>query len=256
MKLNRWNYYIDLITVLTQKEIKIRYKNSILGYLWSILNPLAMALIFFFAFKKVLKVQIEDYTYFLICGLFPWQWFINSVSLSTNALIGNSTLIKKVNFPRQFIPLAVVLNDAVHFILSLPVVIFFGFYYKIYPNLSWIYGVPLLFFSQFILIFGLSLFVSALNLFFRDLERIVNIGIMLLFYATPIFYTMKFVPEKYKKILLFNPLVFLIENWRNVLMRGYLDFYKYGINLVYNLLLFLICFYIFKKLSHKFAEVL
>lgn len=249
-------YYIDLITVLTAKELKVRYKNSVLGYFWSIFNPLAMALVFFFAFKKVLKIQIENYTFFLICGLFPWQWFCNSITASTMILIGNASLIKKLNFPRHFIPLATVLNDAVHFILSFPVIFGFAFYYKIYPTFTWIYGIPLLLVSQFLITFGLSLFVSALNLFFRDLERLVNIALMILFYSTPIFYSINLVPEKYRKLLFLNPMVDLIENWRNVLMKGFLDFSVYTTNFFQNFLIFLICFYIFKKLSYKFAEVL
>ena len=249
-------YYIDLITILTVKELKIRYKNSFLGYLWSLLNPLAMALVFFFAFKKVLKIQIPHYTFFLICGLFPWQWFNNSVLIGTNVFIGNAPLIKKLNFPRCFTPLATVCNDLLHFIVSLPVILIFAFYYKIYPSLAWIYGIPLLISSQFFLTYGVSLFCSSLNLFFRDLERLINILIMLLFYATPVLYSLNLVPNNYKKWLFLNPMVPLIENWRNVFMKGNVDFYLYCLSLIYNILIFLVCFLVFKKLSYKFAEVL
>jgi len=102
-------HYIDLITVLTQKEMKVRYKSSFLGYIWSIANPLAFAFVFFIAFKVVMKIQMKDYTLFLITGLFPWQWFSNSVNMSSGMFLGNASIIKKVNFPRNIIPLAMVL---------------------------------------------------------------------------------------------------------------------------------------------------
>ncbi len=249
-------YYFDLVSVLITKELKVRYKNSVLGFFWSILNPLSMALIFLFAFKKVLKIPIENYTFFLICGLFPWQWFSNSIMVSTNILLANATLIKKINFPSYIIPLVSVLNDMVHFMMSIPIIIGFALFYKILPTTAWIYGIILLAVSQFFLTLGISLFISSLNLFFRDLERIVSIGITILFYGTPIFYDINFVPEKYKFFLIINPLAGIIENWRNIFMKNFIDFPLYEKNLIYNLLIFILGFLIFKRLSYKFGEIL
>ena len=96
-------YYRDLIFELLRKEIKVRYKNNILGYAWSILNPLAQALVFFVAFQYIFKVKIENYVLFLILGLFPWQWFLNSVVASSVSMISNANLIKKTVFPREYI---------------------------------------------------------------------------------------------------------------------------------------------------------
>src|SRR3989304_4621165 len=122
-------HYIDLITVLTQKEIKVRYKSSIFGYLWSIGHPLAFAFVFFIAFKVVMKIQIEGYVLFLIAGLFPWQWFSNSVNASPIIFLGNASMIKKVNFPRNIIIFTMVLQDLIHFVLSIPVIVLFIFIY-------------------------------------------------------------------------------------------------------------------------------
>jgi len=249
-------YYFDLISVLTAKELKVRYKNSILGYFWSVLNPLSMALIFLFAFKKVLKIPIENYTFFLICGLFPWQWFSNSVMVSTNILLANATLIKKINFPSYIIPLVSVLNDMIHFMMSIPIILGFALFYKILPTATWIYGILLLTISQFLLTLGISLFISSLNLFFRDLERIVNIGVTILFYGTPIFYEMNFVPQKYKSFIIINPLAGIIENWRNLFMKNFIDFPLFWKNFAYNVIIFFLGFLIFKKLSYKFGEIL
>ena len=215
-----------------------------------------MALIFLFAFNKVLKIPIEDYTYFLICGLFPWQWFANSLLVSTNVLISNATLIKKLAFPRYIIPLAAVLNDTTHFILSVPIVIIFSIYYDHFPSFSWLYGISILLISQFLLTFGLCLFISSLNLFFRDLERIVSIGLTILFYGTPIFYNSSFVPEKYRFLLIINPLSGIIENWRNIFMKNFIDFSTFWINFFYSLIIFVVGIIVFSKLSDRFAEVI
>jgi len=249
-------YYLDLILVLLVKELKVRYKNSYLGYFWSLLNPLAMALIFYFAFKVIMKVPIENYSFFLITGLFPWQWFSNSVGSSPGFLIGNASLIKKVNFPVYFIPLTNVLNDAVHFLLTIPVIIAFGLLFSKFPSLVWFLGIPLWFFAQFLLTYGLALLISSINLFFRDLERLVMVFILILFYATPVFYDITLVPEKYKKLIFLNPVSGIIIGWRDVFMKGTFDFKFYCFYLFYSLILFIFCFYVFKKLSYKFAEVL
>lgn len=251
-----FTYYRDLILVLTAKEIKVKYKNSLLGYVWSVLNPLCLAIVFYFAFKFVMKIPLENFTLFLVSGLFPWQWFSNSVSSSSTVFIGNASLIKKVNFPRYFIPLATVFNDAFHYIVSLPVIFGFVLFYKITPSFTWIYGIPLLVLSQFFITYGCALALSSLNLFFRDLERLVVIALTILFYLTPIIYDISLVPDKFKSYFLFNPLFGIMEGWHNLFLKGYIDWPLYFISLFQSLTIFAVGFLIFKKLSWKFAEVL
>jgi lipopolysaccharide transport system permease protein len=199
-------YYKDLVVVLTQKELKVRYKRSFFGYLWSIANPLALALVFFIAFKIFMKIPIENYTLFLIAGLFPWQWFLNSVNSSATVFIGNATLIKKMHFRHEVLVVATILNDMLHFLLSIPVIILFLFIYGMQPSIMWLVGIPALLIVQFIITMGFSLAVSALNLFFRDIERIVFIFTSLMFYMTPIIYSEEMVPAEYRTLILSNPL--------------------------------------------------
>ena len=253
--MRKLEYYIDLIQVLTLKEIKVRYKNSILGYLWSILNPLSLALVFYFAFKFVMKIKIENFALFLICGLFPWQWFSNSISASAGFLLANASLIKKVNFPKCFIPLSGVLNDTFHFLASLPVIFGFLFLYHFYPTFTWIYGIPLMILPQLLITYGGALIVSSVNLFFRDLERLIIIALNIIFYLTPIIYDISFVPERYRKFFLINPLYGIIENWRNIFMKGYIDWELYLISLIQAIFICLTGLFIFNKLSYRFAEV-
>lgn len=256
MRQHSIEYYRDLVIALTQKELKVRYKRSFLGYLWSVANPLALALVFFVAFKVVMKIQIENYTLFLISGLFPWQWFSNSVNSSAMVFVGNASLIKKVNFRREVLVIAMVLNDMLHFILSIPVIVIFIFVYGIKPSPLWLIGIPLLLITQFIITFGLSIAISTINLFFRDIERIVFIFTTLMFYLTPIIYSENMVPDKYKSLILLNPLSLLMISWRNLFIKGTMDFKSVTLAFVYSLLLVAIGYLIFRKLRWRFAEVL
>jgi lipopolysaccharide transport system permease protein len=256
MRQHSLEYYRDLVVVLTQKELKVKYKRSFLGYFWSVANPLALALVFFIAFKIVMKIQIENYTLFLISGLFPWQWFSNSVNSSVMVFVGNASLIKKVNFRREVLVVATVLNDMLHFILSIPVIVIFIFLYGMKPSLLWLVGIPLMLIIQFIITFGFSVAISAINLFFRDIERIVFIFITLMFYLTPIIYSEDMVPDKYKSLILLNPLSLLMMSWRKLFMNGTLSFKDLALTFIYSLIIAVVGYIIFRKLRWRFAEVL
>lgn len=250
-------YYRDLIYVLTQKEIKVKYKNNLLGYLWSIGHPLAFAVVFFVAFKVVMKIQMEDYSLFLIAGLFPYQWFSNSVTASPVVFIANASLIKKVNFPRHIIPFTTVLQDMLHFILSIPVILLFLFIFGKSPSLSWLYGIPLLLCIQFLMTYGFSLILSSINLFFRDLERLTGIFMTLLFYFTPIIYPEDMIPAGYRYIINLNPLSPLMISWRNLFLYGRVELTYLLVALAYGLAAFVFGYFVvYRKLSWKFAEVL
>ena len=249
-------HYLDLIIVITQKELKSKYKNNVLGYFWSIAHPLAFALVFYIAFKIVIKIPLQDYMVFLISGLFPWQWLATSVGTAPTVFLANVSIIKKVNFPRNIIPLTIVLQDMIHFVLSIPVIVLFMLIYDITPGWIWLVGIPLLLIIQFIFIYGIALAISSLNLFFRDLERLTGIFITLAFYFTPIIYPETMIPAKYVKLVNLNPLTPLMVSWRNLFLHNQLDFMQLTISLSYALLFLAIGLIIYKKLSWKFAEVL
>ena len=256
--LSKWMQYnlIDLVIVLTQKEMKVRYKSSFLGYFWSIGHPLAFAFVFFIAFKIVMRIEMENYALFLIAGLFPWQWFSNSVNMSPMVFLGNASIIKKINFPRDIIPFTTVLQDMIHFLLSIPVIVLFLFIYQKSPSLSWLYGIPLLLIIQFLITFGVSLVVSSVNLFFRDLERLTSIFVTLFFYFTPIIYPETMIPETYKPLINLNPLAPLVISWRNLFLKGALDPSYLLMSLLYAILVFALGYQVYRKLSWRFAEIL
>jgi len=248
--------YRDLIVVLTQKEMKVRYKSSVFGYCWSVAHPLAFAFVYYIAFKIIMRIQMEDYTLFLIAGLFPWQWFSSSVGAAPTIFLANASTIKKVNFPRNIIPLTTVLQDMIHFLLSMPVIIVFIFIYHRTPSLSWLYGIPLLLAIQLTMTYGAALFVSSINLFFRDFERMTSILITLVFYCTPIIYPETMIPEKFRALIYFNPLSPVMVSWRNLFIHGTLDPAAVAMGFAYSLVFLAAGTLVYRKLSWKFAEVL
>jgi len=248
--------FVDLVIALTHKELKVRYKRSVLGYLWSVANPLALALVFYVAFKIVMKINIPNYTLFLISGLFPWQWFSTSVNSSALVFIGNAALIKKVDFRREVLVVASIMDDMLHFLFSVPVIVIFLYIYGNHPHLSWIVGLPCYITIQFIITFGFSLLISSINLFFRDLERLVFIFITLLFYITPVIYPEEMIPEKYRSFFLLNPLSDLIVGWRLLFIEGIFDYKRAVTAFVYSLIVLGLGYLVFNKLKWKFAEVL
>lgn len=249
-------YLLDLLIVITNKDLKVRYKSSIFGYLWSIANPLLFAMIYYFIFKMVMRVQIPNYTVFLITGLFPWQWFASTATNSLFAFISNAQIIKKTVFPRSVIPLSNVMMEGLHFLCTIPVITVFLFVYGMSPSLSWIWGIPLLALGQIIITFGFALIFSTLNLFFRDLERFVGLAIMLFFYCTPILYDSSMIPKQFTWIVNYNPLANLIVLWRDLFMNGAIDYMNVLSLYSSGILVFVIGVIIFNKLKFKFAEIL
>lgn len=249
-------YLFDLATVITEKELKVRYKSSFFGYLWSIANPLLFAMIYYFIFKLIMRVQIPNYTVFIITGLFPWQWFASSTSNSLFSFLANAQIIKKTVFPRSVIPMSNVLMECLHFLCTIPVIIVFLYIYNMYPSWDWIWGIPLIGFAQIMLMLGVALTLSTLNLFFRDLERFITLGIMLLFYCTPILYSGDMIPEQYRWLIDYNPLANMILSWRDLFMNNTVNYNDIAKLYGYGIVSVLIGSAIFNKLKYRFAEIL
>lgn len=249
-------YQKDLLIELIKKEIKIRYKNSYLGYLWSVMNPLFMALIFYFVFQTVMRIDVPHYNLFLVSGLFVWQWLTNSFSLGTMLFVGNAGLIKKVRFERHYLAIAMIFSEGFNFVFSIPVIIGFMLYYGMTPSVMWLVGFPLLFIITAFFIYGWGLLLGSINLFFRDLERIVGIFMMLMFYATPVMYPENKIPKGYEFLLEWNPFSSFVIMWRELFMHGVLDFEYILRASMFSALFFIIGILVYNKLKYKFAELI
>lgn len=154
---NKLQRKIDLLWILTRKDIILQYKRTSLGILWSLLNPILLAFVFYIAFNIILGVQIPNFPLFILSALFPWTWFSTSVSASTVSLISNKSLIKKFPFPKHYLLIASVLSQGIHFVFSLPIIIILVYIYGKHVDIIWLIGIPILLTIQFIIIIGLSL---------------------------------------------------------------------------------------------------
>ncbi|HEY9302579.1 MAG TPA: ABC transporter permease [Trichocoleus sp.] len=251
-----WENYRDLLIVLVQKELKVRYNNKAIGYLWSIASPLTSALVYYIALQVFMRIQIPDYALILLSGIFPWQWLSNAIGSSPNLFIGNAGIIKKVNFPRNIVLLCSVLNHMIHFLISIPVLLFFILLFHHTPTLDWLYGIPILTAIQLVLVYGIGIFLATINLFFRDLERLTSILLNFIFYFTPILYPLEQIPETYLKFIWLNPFAPLIVAWRELFLYGNFDALNAFYSLIYAIVFFFLGQFTYRKLSWKFAELI
>ena len=248
---------IDLLLMMTQKQITLQYKRTYLGILWSLVNPLLLALIFYIAFTIVLKIKKEDFSLFLLSGLFPWTWFLNSVSASTVSLIANKGLIKKFPFPKHFLLASGILSESVHFLFSIPIILILAYYYGKSANMLWLVGIPILFITQFIITMGVSLAVSVINVYFRDFQFIVSFLLNLLFWLTPIIYQFETVPERYRFFFLYlNPLTPLIGSWRELFMLNTLHWNWIIMAILGSIVIFMLGLLIFQRFNRRLDEIL
>lgn len=252
----KWRWYLDLLRVLVRKELNVRYKGNALGYMWSVLNPLANAYIFYVVFGIMLRMNVPHFIVLLLAALFPWQAFSNSIMESTTTFLANPTLVKKIAFPRAAIPLVVNAQNYVHLLLSFPIYLAFMFYEGLYPGWNWLWGIPALLLLTFISSYGISLLFGTLNVFFRDLRNLVGIFIQLAFFGTPIMYVLSAVPESYMWVFKVNPIAPLFICWRSMLVESSVQM-EWFMPAVGYAILFVICGYlVFHFLKFRFAEVI
>lgn len=249
--------YRDLIVQLVTKEFKVRYKSTLLGYVWSILNPLAFTLVYYYVFRVVARFEMEEmpFSLFLVTGLFPWQWFQNSLTAANGFFLNNASLIKKVNFPRSFLVLTGVLNDLVHFLVSVPVIAGFMLALGRTPSFSWIWQIPLMVSVQFALTYGIALVISTANVFFRDLERLIGIFLMLWFFLTPIVYPPDQVPTHLRWLLEVNPVAFLAACWRGILIHGEMPWAAFARTAIWAAFVAAVGTLYYRRFQWRFAEV-
>lgn len=222
-ELFRYRYLLQNLVV---RDLKVRYKNSILGVLWSLLNPLLMMVVFSLVFGVLSNNDIRQYSVFFLVGLMPWNFFSNSVMGGTNSITGNSSLVKKVYFPREVLPLSSVLSSLVNFFIALIVLVVFLYASGLGLTTHAIWVVPLLL-TQLIFTLGLCLFLSSLHVFYRDIMMILDVVMLAWFFLTPIMYPLsqfgqsvtllgaQFVPAQVMRWV--NPMASIIDGYRTVL---------------------------------------
>jgi len=248
--------YWDLFLILVEKEITLKYKRTYIGFVWSLLNPIFTAIIYFLAFSVFMRFKMDNYALFLLSALFPWNWFSASVLMSVNTLTGNTGLIKKVIFPKHFLVLSLIAGQLITMLFAIPVLAAILIYGGGMPGIQWLYGIPILIIIQFMIVSGISMAIAMVNAFFRDLEYITGVVMNMLFWVTPIIYPLSSIPEKFRMILSLNPMMYVIQSWRDLIMTNTINWQYIGISAVSAIIFFLAGLFIFEKLSFKLDEVI
>jgi ABC-type polysaccharide/polyol phosphate export permease len=211
--------YRDLLFNLVATELKVKYRGSVLGFVWSLLNPLALILVYSLAFRYIMRIQIEHFPVFLITGLLPWSFFASSASASTVSLMNSAGLLKKVYFPREIIPAATVFFNFVQMMLAL--IVFLPSLLLLRGSVPWtLIYYPGVLALQVLFVTGVALGLSALTVIFRDLRHLTEIGLTMLFWLTPIIYPLSMAPPKLQAVLAFNPMTSFVSSYQDLAYWG------------------------------------
>ena len=246
--------YRELLKTSISKDIRGKYKNSVLGIIWSFLNPLLQIAVYAIVFPLIMKSSLPNYTVFLCCGLIPWNFFSAAISRTSFTMIENGNIIKKVFFPREILPISVTTSEAINFIISTIIILAFVLGYGMGIS-KFIIFYPIVLLVQYFLLIGISFIVSSVTVYFRDLQHFISIALQLLFYATPIVYAPDSIPVDFQWILQYNPMTYIINAYRDIFYYQQMpDFVSLGMVLVGSLIFCVIGYLIFNKLQRRFAE--
>ncbi len=250
----------ELIGMWTFREIRVRYKQSLLGAAWAVLQPLAMMLMFTVVFSRIARIE-TDYPYpiFSYSAVLPWTLLATSVSFGVNSLINNMNLVTKTYFPREILPLGVIGSALFDFVVASSIFVILMIYYQIPVNINFLW-IPVFLVIQIILMLGIILLGSALTVFYRDVRYVVPLAIQLWFYATPIIYPISLVEENLPQLRTFyalNPMVGIVESYRDVILEGVPpNFTDLGLAAAMSIVLFVVAYYVFKRLEVLFNDLI
>lgn len=248
--------YRELLKTNVKKEIRGKYKGSWLGVLWTFLNPLLMLGVYAFVFPYILRVNVDNYTIFMIVALIPWNFFTTAVQTGAGCVVANGNILKKVYFPREIIPISITVSQLVNFLITCLIMFVFilvsgvGFSYHIIL-------LPVLILIQVILTLAINFVLSAITVFVHDVDHFVSVALTLGFYATPIVYLSSMLPKKFQWAMSVNPMAVLVESYRSILYyHQFPNSTLLGIWTIASIVLLVLGYLIFKKLEKSFVEEL
>lgn len=247
--------YRQLLKSNVRKEIRGKYKGSFLGVLWSFVNPLLMTLVYAIVFPFILKDSQPHYVTYLVIAILPWNWFTTVISQGTFCVLANAGIIKKVYFPREILPISVVTSGLVNFFIQCLIICIFLIFSGIGFSINIVF-LPLIILAQYLLLLGIIFITSAINVYIRDLEYIVNFVVTMLFYATPILYSAElFAGTSISIIFKLNPMAIIINSYRDIFYYQQMpNMGALGIVILISAILVLIGLMVFRKLEKGFAE--
>jgi lipopolysaccharide transport system permease protein len=248
------NFY--LLYQLVLKDFRVRYRNTAAGLLWSLLNPLVMMVVLTVVISSIGRSPVPNFPVFVLIGLIPWNFFSLTLSAATSSIVDNAILVKKIAFPRSFLPVSVVLANLVHFVINLGLLFVFLVFYR--TPLTWAaLCLPAIVLLQIGLLVGLSLLLAGLHVHYRDIRYLVDSVLMILFWLSPIFYPLSLVPHWLLGPYLLNPVAGLIDAYREVLLQGQLpSLLSLGSSAAVSVTLLGVGFLIFGRQQKHFADVI
>ena len=253
-----WNYR-GLFYFLSWRDILVRYKQTAVGVLWSVIRPLMTMLVFTFIFGKLAKLPADGIPYVLLvsAGMLPWQFFANAFSEASNSLISNSSMLSKVYFPRIIIPVSAVMVSFIDFLISFIIMIGLMIWYKFVPGWQIVFLPLFILLATFVTV-GLGLLISALNVKYRDFRYIVPFIVQFGLYVSPVGFKSDIVPEQLRFWYSLNPMVGVIDGFRWCLLGGNIAFDTTGflISLLVSVIIFIVGFTYFRKMERNFADII
>jgi lipopolysaccharide transport system permease protein len=252
-----WRYR-ELLYFLTWRDIKVKYKQTLLGSAWAILQPLFTMVVFTIFFGKMAQIPSDGapYPIFSYAGLLPWTYFATAVSFSSNSLVGSAHLVTKVYFPRLLVPTSATLAGLVDYVIALSVLVIMMGVYRFAPGIE-IVLVPLLLMLCFFTATGVGLWLSALNVKYRDIRYVVPFLLQFWLFVTPVIYPISFLPEQYRWLMALNPMAGVIEAHRvAVLGHKAIDWFSLGISSSVLIILLVTGAFYFRRMERSFADVI
>lgn len=248
----------ELFYILSWRDLKVRYKQTVLGIAWSVLRPLLTTIIFYIVFNRIAKIQsptAAPYFLMVFVGMVPWQFFSNALSEASNSLVGNANLISKVYFPRMIIPASSVITSLVDLMISLGILFILFIYFQYLPDIK-VLLLPLFIAMAFLASFGTGLYITALNVKYRDFRYIIPFIIQLGMYISPVGISSAAVPDKYKLWYALNPMVGVIDGFRWCILNEPLFIPGFCISLSVTLFFLWLGIWHFRKTEKSFADAI
>ena len=251
-----WEYR-DLVYILAMRDIKVRYKQTLLGLMWAVLQPLFTMVVFSIFFGRLAGIPSDDIPYplFAYAGLLPWTFFSNAVSNSSNSLVSNSNLITKVYFPRMTMPVAAVVSGLVDFAIAFVLLIALMFYYSTSISAA-ILILPVIIAMTSLLAIGVGMLMSALNVKYRDIRYALPFVIQMGMFVTPIIYPASIIPERWRWLMELNPLTGQVEAYRSAFFGTPFNWSSLLASAVITVLVFVFSAYTFRRMERSFADVI
>lgn len=249
--------YRDMVGSLVRRELRGKYKGSVLGFLWTFINPLCQIVVYTIVFSMIVRSDLDNFYVYVITGMIPWLFFDSSMRIGSGCIRYQGDMINKIYFPREVLPLACVTANFVNMILCFIIVFLVLFVSGVGVSLNALFALPFVMFIEYLMVLGFTLLISAVTVYFKDMEHIVTVMLMAWIYLTPILYSITSIPPQILWLFKLNPITYIIEAYHSILYWKTFPTAKIMlIALLLSIVILLFGELIFKKLEKNFAEEL